>query len=69
LTYAYSIPRAGESHDAHGTYTLSLAAPDGTLLLSMAVRDHVVFKGFDGTIPLNYSFDLVPADAPCPPGS
>jgi hypothetical protein len=67
VTYAYSIPSAGEAHDATGTYTLSSAAADGTLLLSMAVSDHVTFKGFDGNIPLHYQFQLVPSEsAPCP---
>jgi hypothetical protein len=60
LTYAYNIPKAGESHDAKGTYTLAQADVNGTLLLTMAVRDHVVFKGFDGAIPNKYSFKLVP---------
>jgi hypothetical protein len=61
VTYAYSIPSAGEAHDAAGTYTLSSAGADGTLLLSMSVSDHVTFKGFDGKIPNRYQFDLVPA--------
>lgn len=61
VTYAYTIPSAGESHDAKGTYTLSLPAPDGTLVLSMTVRDHVTFNGFDGMIPVRYKFSLVPA--------
>ncbi len=61
LSYAYSLPKAGETHDATGTYTLSLASADGTLLLSMKVSDHVVFKGFDGIMPVNYEFNLVPS--------
>jgi hypothetical protein len=61
VTYAYFIPSAGESHDAKGNYTISPASADGTLLLSLAVSDHVVFKGFDGNIPLQYKFDLVPS--------
>ena len=66
-TYAYSIPSAGESHDAKGNYTISPADTDGTLLLSLAVSDHVVFKGFDGNIPVRYKFDLVPdATVTCP---
>src|SRR5439155_160620 len=66
VTYAYSIPSAGETHDAKGTYTISPPRPDGTLTLSLSVSDHVVFRGFDGHIPLNYRFDLVPAPAaPC----
>ena len=67
VTYKYSIPSAGESHDATGNYTISPAATDGTLLLSLTVSDHVVFKGFDGNIPLQYKFDLVPSTtATCP---
>ena len=69
VTYAYSIPSAGETHDAKGAYTISPPAspgPDGTLTLSLSVSDHVVFRGFDGNIPLKYHFDLVPAEsAPC----
>jgi hypothetical protein len=61
MMYTYSIPSAGESHDAKGTYTISPASPDGTLLLSLAGSDHVVFKGFDGNIPIHYKFDLVPS--------
>jgi hypothetical protein len=60
VVYAYSIPSAGESHDATGNYTVSGADPDGTRHVSMTVRDHVVFHGFDGVIPVSYSFDLVP---------
>ncbi len=67
LTYAYSIPSAGETHDAHGTYTIQPAGADGTLTLSLSVSDHVTFKGFDGNIPLKYQFNLVPtAGVPCP---
>lgn len=61
MTYGYSIPSAGESHSATGTYTLSQPAPDGTLVLSMAGSDHVVFKGFDGRFPIRYKFSLVPS--------
>jgi hypothetical protein len=61
VTYAYSIPSAGESHDATGNYTISPAGADGTLLLSLAVSDHVVFKGFDGNLPVQYKFNLVPS--------
>ena len=52
VAYKYSIPSAGESHDATGNYTISPAGTDGTLLLSLTVSDHVVFKGFDGNLPL-----------------
>lgn len=61
VAYSYSIPSAGETHDATGTYTIAPPARDGTLTLSMAVSDHVVFKGFDGNIPLHYMFNLVVA--------
>lgn len=66
-SYAYSIPSAGESHDASGTYTI--AAPDqtGTRRLAFTGSDHVVFKGFDGNFPQRYKFDLVPGPVPiCP---
>ncbi len=63
VSYAYSIPDAGESHDAAGTYTLSQVGTDGTMQLSMSVSDHVVFKGFDGNIPNRYKFNLVPSDS------
>ena len=67
VTYAYSIPSAGESHDAAGTYSLSPADSDGTLHLSLSVSDHVVFKDFDGKFPLHYKFDLVRSDTiSCP---
>lgn len=67
LSYAYSIPKAGETHAATGSYTITSGGADGTLLVTMAVRDHVVFKGFDGIIPINYKYDLVPSQATsCP---
>jgi hypothetical protein len=67
VTYAYSIPSAGESHKAAGTYSLSPVGTDGTLQLSLSVSDHVVFKGFDGNIPNKYKFNLVPSSStPCP---
>ena len=55
VSYTYSIPKAGESHNAAGTYSLSPVGKDGTLQLSLSVSDHVVFKGFDGNIPLRSS--------------
>ncbi len=68
VSYAYSIPKAGESHDASGTYSLSPVDKAGTLQLSLSVSDHVVFKGFDGNIPNHYKFNLVPSDSiSCPP--
>ena len=67
VTYKYSIPSAGESHAATGNYTIGPADKDGTLHLSLSVSDHVIFKGFDGNIPLRYKFDLVPSTtATCP---
>ena len=60
VSYAYSIPSAGESHRATGSYRISAPEHDGTLHLSLTVSDHVVFKGFDGNIPVRYKFDLVP---------
>ncbi len=67
VSYTYSIPKAGESHDAAGTYALSPVSNDGTLQLSLSVSDHVVFKGFDGNIPNKYKFNLVPSGStPCP---
>ncbi len=67
FTYAYTIPSAGESHDASGTYTIGPPAMDGTLTLSMKGTDNVAFNGFSGPIPVNYKFDLVPTTAAsCP---
>jgi len=67
IAYSYTIPKAGESHDAKGTYNISLVDKAGTLLVSLTVSDHVVFKGFDGNIPNRYKFDLVPTEATgCP---
>jgi hypothetical protein len=67
VSYAYSIPSAGESHQATGSYTISTPAADGILHVSLQVSDHVVFKGFDGKIPVRYKFDLVPTGgAACP---
>lgn len=60
VVYKYSIPSAGESHDAAGNYTINTISTDGTLQLSFSVSDHVVFKGFDGNIPNRYKFNLVP---------
>lgn len=67
ITYAYNLPKAGESHVASGSYTIASPGTDGKRLLSMTVSDHVVFKGFDGNIPNRYKFNLVPADlSTCP---
>jgi hypothetical protein len=59
VSYAYSIRSAGESHSAKGDYTGQTDAATRTVHISMAVSDHVVFKGFDGNIPNRYKFDLV----------
>jgi hypothetical protein len=67
VTYAYTIPSAGESHDAAGTYTIQPLAGTVKLVLSLTMTDHVVFKGFDGNFPIQYSFNLVPgSNIPCP---
>jgi len=69
LSYAYSFPSLGETHNASGSYAVTPASPDGTRHLTMSVSDHVVFKGYDGNIPLRYKFDLVPSSTTgCPPG-
>jgi hypothetical protein len=60
FTYAYSIPSAGETHSAIGSYTIS-EQKDGTLVLSMTGRDAVAFPHFNGPFPVNYSFNLVPS--------
>jgi hypothetical protein len=66
-SYAYTFPSLGESHDASGTYTISPSDEDGTRQVATTGRDHVVFNGFDGMIPRNYSFDLVQsATTSCP---
>jgi hypothetical protein len=65
--YSYSFPSLGETHDASGTYTISRPGVDGKLLLTETGSDHVVFNGFDGKFPVNYSFKLNPAPMPnCP---
>ena len=61
LSYAYNFADLGESHNATGTYTLHQIEDDGTLQLNMSASDHVVFNGFDGNIPMNYQFNLVPS--------
>jgi len=67
LTYAYSFPSLGETHDARGNYTLKPTGSGGTLLLSMTVSDHVVFNGFNGNKAISYTFDLVPSqNTVCP---
>jgi hypothetical protein len=67
VSYTYNIPSAGESHQATGTYTVTDSDQSGTRHADLTVSDHVVFKGFDGNIPVHYKFDLVPGPA-CPAG-
>ena len=59
-TYAYDIPRAGESHKASGEYTMSPPAADGSRSLSIDGKDFVTFKGFAGPMPMQYVFGLSP---------
>lgn len=66
VSYRYSIPSAGESHDAHGTYSGQVDAKTRTVFIRMSVSDHVVFHHFDGNMPNVYEFELVSTpDAPC----
>ena len=60
-SYSYSIPSAGESHNAVGSYTISVPDADATVHLTMSGRDQVAFHGFNGPIPIRYGFDLVPS--------
>jgi len=60
-TYAYDIPRAGESHKASGEYTMSPPAADGSRSLSIDGKDFVTFRGFAGPMPMQYVFGLSPA--------
>jgi hypothetical protein len=62
-TYAYDIPRAGESHKASGEYTMSAPAADGTRALTIDGKDFVTFKGFAGPMPMQYVFGLAPASS------
>jgi hypothetical protein len=65
-TYAYNFPDLGETHDASGGYTISAPAADGTRSLTIDGSDHVVFNGFDGSIPMHYIIGLSPsAEAAC----
>jgi hypothetical protein len=58
-TYAYDIPRAGESHKASGEYTMSAPAADGSRSLTIDGKDFVTFKGFAGPMPMHYVFGLM----------
>ena len=65
-TYAYNFPDLGESHEASGSYTISVPAGDSTRSLTIDGSDHVVFNGFDGSFPMHYVMQLSPAvDVPC----
>lgn len=59
-TYAYDIPRAGESHKASGEYTMSPQAADGSRSLTIDGKDYVTFRGFAGPMPMHYVFGLIP---------
>jgi hypothetical protein len=59
-TYAYDIPRAGESHKASGEHTVSAPAADGSRSLTIDGKDFVTFKGFAGPMPMQYVFGLAP---------
>ena len=62
-TYAYDIPRAGESHRAHGEHVVSAAAADGTRSLTIDGPDFVTFRGFAGPIEMHYVMGLAPVAA------
>jgi hypothetical protein len=67
-SYAYGIPRAGESHAAQGTYTLQADLAARALHVTMTGSDRVIFNGFNGDMPIDYQFDLVATPgAPCSP--
>ena len=67
LAYQYSIPRAGETHDATGLYGLAADLAAHRIHVAIEVKDHVRFKGFDGVPKTRYRFDLEPdPGAPCP---
>jgi len=59
-TYAYDIPRAGETHKANGEHTVTPAAADGTRSLTIDGKDFVAFKGFAGPMPMHYVMGLTP---------
>ena len=63
-SYAYNFPDLGETHDAKGSYTISAPAPDNTRNLKISGSDHVVFNGFDGPFPMNYTMQLQPVSGP-----
>jgi hypothetical protein len=63
-TYAYDIPRAGESHRAMGDHIVSPPAADGTRSLTIDGPDFVTFHGFAGPFQMHYVMGLVPVAAP-----
>jgi hypothetical protein len=67
LAYQYSIPRAGETHDATGKYDLAMEPAAHRIHVAIEVNDHVRFKGYDGVPVTRYKFDLEPTPGgPCP---
>ncbi len=67
LSYGYSLPAAGETDTATGSYKVGAPAPDNSRQLAMQIRDHTVFKGFDGTVPFSETVTLQPQPgAACP---
>ena len=66
LAHQYAFPSLGETHRATGTYAIASPAADGSRTVTLRVRDHVVFNGFDGVMPTNYTFALVPVSGACP---
>jgi hypothetical protein len=67
VAYQYSIPRAGETHDATGLYGLAADSAAHRIHVAIEVKDHVRFKGYDGVPKTRYRFDLVPMPgATCP---
>lgn len=64
-TYAYLLPSGPETHDAAGEYEVGAPAADGTRSLTIDGKDHVVFHGFNGPMPMHYVMQLAPAQT-CP---
>ena len=58
--YAYLIPAASERHNATGIYTLTVAASDGSFLMTMQGTDRATFKGADANRVVSYQFNLLP---------
>jgi hypothetical protein len=66
FSYSYTVPDAGETDDATGTYVLTPHG-DGSLTVSVTAQDHMVAQRLDVMVPVNYSFDLVPlGSGSCP---